>query len=180
MAFAAIPDVKRVCKDIVGQACRPQQQTIAEKYSKPFLTGRKSPDRDCDICAYDHMAFAINRVKAFSNIFEVYTEPCKRIWLKIDIAKSDPSSFDSSQQAGFLSAYPVIADGTPGIVVNGERRRLIDWLGHRRSFGGSQLSKKLLSFLDRDGCFSLRSAFASIWRMRSRVTENCWPTSSSV
>jgi hypothetical protein len=33
---------------------------------------------------------------------------------------------------------------------------------------------------DRDGCLSLRSAFASIWRMRSRVTENCWPTSSSV
>ena len=30
------------------------------------------------------------------------------------------------------------------------------------------------------GCFSFRSAFASIWRMRSRVTENCWPTSSSV
>ncbi len=30
------------------------------------------------------------------------------------------------------------------------------------------------------GCLSLRSAFASIWRMRSRVTENCWPTSSSV
>ncbi len=30
------------------------------------------------------------------------------------------------------------------------------------------------------GCFSLRSALASIWRMRSRVTENCWPTSSSV
>jgi len=27
---------------------------------------------------------------------------------------------------------------------------------------GSQLSRKLLSFLDRLGCFSLRSAFASI------------------
>ena len=43
-----------------------------------------------------------------------------------------------------------------------------------------QLSKKLRSFLDRLGCLSFRSAFASIWRMRSRVTENCWPTSSSV
>src|SRR6516225_1412726 len=44
----------------------------------------------------------------------------------------------------------------------------------------SQLSRKLRSFRLRLGCFSLRSALASIWRMRSRVTENCWPTSSSV
>ena len=43
-----------------------------------------------------------------------------------------------------------------------------------------QLSKKLLSFLLRLGCFNFRSAFASICLMRSRVTENCWPTSSSV
>ena len=43
-----------------------------------------------------------------------------------------------------------------------------------------QLSRNERSFLDRDGCFNFRSAFASIWRMRSRVTENCWPTSSSV
>jgi hypothetical protein len=43
-----------------------------------------------------------------------------------------------------------------------------------------QLSRKLLSTLDRLGCLSFRSAFASICRMRSRVTENCWPTSSSV
>ena len=43
-----------------------------------------------------------------------------------------------------------------------------------------QLSRKVLRILDRLGCLSLRSAFASIWRMRSRVTENCWPTSSSV
>ena len=43
-----------------------------------------------------------------------------------------------------------------------------------------QLSRKLRSLRLRLGCFSLRSALASIWRMRSRVTENCWPTSSSV
>src|SRR6516165_3906697 len=43
-----------------------------------------------------------------------------------------------------------------------------------------QFSRKLLRILDRLGCLSLRSALASIWRMRSRVTENCWPTSSSV
>ena len=36
-----------------------------------------------------------------------------------------------------------------------------------------QVSRKLRSFRDRLGCLSLRSALASIWRMRSRVTENC-------
>jgi hypothetical protein len=55
----------------------------------------------------------------------------------------------------------------------------------RRAKGGSagpphQLSRKLLRILDRLGCLSFLSALASIWRMRSRVTENCWPTSSSV
>src|ERR1019366_8247084 len=43
-----------------------------------------------------------------------------------------------------------------------------------------QLPRKLLSTIDRLGCLSFRSAFASICRMRSRVTENCRPTSSSV
>ena len=33
-----------------------------------------------------------------------------------------------------------------------------------------QPSRKLRSFFDRDGCRSFRSALASIWRMRSRVT----------
>src|SRR5262249_61112861 len=42
----------------------------------------------------------------------------------------------------------------------------------------NQLSRKLLRILDRLGCFSFLSAFASIWRMRSRPTENCWPTAS--
>ncbi len=37
----------------------------------------------------------------------------------------------------------------------------------------AQLSRKLLSFRLRLGCLSLRKALASIWRMRSRVTENC-------
>ena len=36
-----------------------------------------------------------------------------------------------------------------------------------------QLSKKLRSLRERLGCLSLRSALASIWRIRSRVTENC-------
>jgi hypothetical protein len=43
-----------------------------------------------------------------------------------------------------------------------------------------QLSRKLLRVLDRLGCFGFRSALASICLMRSRVNENCWPTSSSV
>src|SRR5262249_45689441 len=43
-----------------------------------------------------------------------------------------------------------------------------------------QLSRNDRRFRDLLGCFNFRSALASIWRMRSRVTENCWPTSSSV
>src|SRR5215471_17303774 len=43
-----------------------------------------------------------------------------------------------------------------------------------------QLSRKLLRILERLGCLSFLKAFASIWRMRSRVTENFRPTSSSV
>jgi len=43
-----------------------------------------------------------------------------------------------------------------------------------------QLSMKLFSCLLRDGCRSLRRAFASICRMRSRVTSKSCPTSSSV
>jgi len=78
----------------------------------------------------------------------------------------------------FVSIYPPLIPAQAGIQsvakvqVLGPRLR-----GDERK---TQLSKKLRSFLDRLGCFSLRSAFASIWRMRSRVTENCWPTSSSV
>ena len=41
-------------------------------------------------------------------------------------------------------------------------------------------SRKLRSCSERVGWRSLRSAFASIWRIRSRVTSNCLPTSSSV
>jgi len=51
---------------------------------------------------------------------------------------------------------------------------------HRCHGQARQLSRKLLSFRLLLGCFSFLSALASIWRMRSRVTENCWPTSSSV
>src|SRR5580692_804980 len=36
--------------------------------------------------------------------------------------------------------------------------------------------RKLRSMLERLGCLSFRSALASICRIRSRVTENCWPT----
>ena len=52
------------------------------------------------------------------------------------------------------------------------------WAGNRGP--SDQLSRKLLRILDRLGCLSFLIALASIWRMRSRVTENCWPTSSSV
>ena len=43
-----------------------------------------------------------------------------------------------------------------------------------------QTLRKLRSRRECRGCASLRSTLASIWRMRSRVTENCFPTSSRV
>ncbi len=44
----------------------------------------------------------------------------------------------------------------------------------------SLISRKFLSFLERVGWRSFRSAFASIWRTRSRVTLKMCPTSSRV
>jgi hypothetical protein len=44
----------------------------------------------------------------------------------------------------------------------------------------TQLSRNDRSLRERLGCLSFLSALASICRIRSRVTENCWPTSSSV
>lgn len=40
--------------------------------------------------------------------------------------------------------------------------------------------RKSLRCFARDGCLSFRIALVSIWRIRSRVTPNCFPTSSSV
>ena len=54
-----------------------------------------------------------------------------------------------------------------------ERTRLLGWLRAAVQDEPDQFSRKLRSFRDRDGCFNLRSAFASIWRIRSRVTLNC-------
>src|SRR5690606_31150626 len=45
---------------------------------------------------------------------------------------------------------------------------------------GAYESRKVLRARLREGCRSLRSAFASIWRTRSRVTSKSAPTSSSV
>src|SRR5487761_515951 len=66
-----------------------------------------------------------------------------------------------------------------------ERRVLTAELRARANLSGEpesrhQVSRNERSLRERLGCLSLRSALASIWRIRSRVTENCWPTSSSV
>src|SRR5487761_2692137 len=66
-----------------------------------------------------------------------------------------------------------------------ERRVLTAELRARANVSGGpesrhQVSRNERSLRDRLGCLSLRNALASIWRMRSRVTENCWPTSSRV
>src|SRR5487761_1863138 len=64
-----------------------------------------------------------------------------------------------------------------------ERRVLTAELRARANLSGGpesrhQVSRNERSLRERLGCLSLRSALASIWRIRSRVTENCWPTSS--
>jgi hypothetical protein len=41
--------------------------------------------------------------------------------------------------------------------------------------GAALVIQERSQFPDRLGCFSFRCAFASLWRMRSRLTENCWP-----
>ena len=63
-----------------------------------------------------------------------------------------------------------------------DNRDACRWRSFRnRNTGTSyQSSRNDLSCSLRLGCRSLRSAFASICRMRSRVTSNCLPTSSSV
>src|SRR5260370_32359771 len=42
-----------------------------------------------------------------------------------------------------------------------------------------QLSRKVLRILDRLGGFTFLTALASIWRVRARVPQNCWPPASS-
>ncbi|SMP59676.1 hypothetical protein SAMN06295970_106123 [Noviherbaspirillum suwonense] len=59
-------------------------------------------------------------------------------------------------------------------------RRAMKKAGLRRLCFDQIFSRKVFNVSDRDGCRSLFIAFASIWRMRSRVTSNCLPTSSSV
>src|SRR5713101_437981 len=55
---------------------------------------------------------------------------------------------------------------------------LLKRLGQNHSRDGP--SRNARSLREREGWRSLRSALASIWRMRSRVTAKDWPTSSSV
>ena len=47
-------------------------------------------------------------------------------------------------------------------------------------YAGCSVSRKPVNWRMRVGCRILRKALASIWRMRSRVTLNCLPTSSRV
>jgi len=52
--------------------------------------------------------------------------------------------------------------------------------GHRTRMPRTHISRNPRSLRECCGCLSLRSVFASICRIRSRVTENCFPTSSKV
>src|SRR3546814_8117687 len=61
-----------------------------------------------------------------------------------------------------------------------ERQPSVARLYIARKARSYSMSRKERSCSERLGWRSLRNAFASIWRMRSRVTSNCLPTSSSV
>src|SRR3546814_16337297 len=63
-----------------------------------------------------------------------------------------------------------------------QKRRAARWaaLSSRLVAAPAHVSRNDLSLRERLGCFSLRSALASIWRLRSRVPETCWPHSPVV
>ena len=65
-------------------------------------------------------------------------------------------------------------------LLRSESQQLIEAQVRLRTPKGQSSIRKLRNCSLRLGWRSLRSALASIWRMRSRVTSNCLPTSSSV
>ena len=94
--------------------------------------------------------------------------PERRIWRRLAAAgtRLEPRKVDP--------AHPYRLFGRPPTSVADRGGRT--WPCARRLY----FSRKLRSARARDGCFSFRSALASICRMRSRVTENTWPTCSRV
>ena len=92
---------------------------------------------------------------------------------------------DDVMDAAAAAAPASWANGSVSCAVN-SRKLLANYGGPSVPAGatwrcpGLQLLRKLLSTLDRLGCFSFLSALASICRIRSRVNANCWPASSSV
>src|SRR5271156_5202015 len=112
-------------------------------------------------------------------------------WKRAKIHRgSRPRTLGPHQEAGYTSAVVTVAPDpvsllqSGGVHIRPYMTLHVMWL---RVFVATQhgqhvqfYSRKLLSSLDRLGCMSFRSALASICRIRSRVTENCWPTCSSV
>src|SRR6516165_5361584 len=89
--------------------------------------------------------------------------------LVLDLAHlRTPTRYKSSQPSAIQTRLTHDREGQPRAGTKGGGAR------------PHQSWRKLLRSLDRLACLSFLSALASIWRMRSRVSENCRPTSSSV
>ena len=93
-------------------------------------------------------------------------------------AKQPTCTEQGRRSASFPGRSPSTATA-PRLPSPDTNRACNRWPKNRRQVQPPQ-SRKLRSCSERLGWRSLRSALASIWRMRSRVTSNCLPTSSSV
>ena len=86
--------------------------------------------------------------------------------------------------AGHTTGITAAGFITPAATAKNSGENALSWSHAMRSaqffYGVSAASRKPSSCRMRVGWRILRSALASIWRMRSRVTWNCRPTSSSV
>src|SRR5207237_9077164 len=116
------------------------------------------------------------RAASASSAASRVSKPCKSIRVRswastpsLIVAEEEQqwAHLDSNQDlTGYEPAALPLSDGPAGSACP--------------TLGPGHDSKKLRSFLERDGWRSLRSALASICLIRSRVTAKSWPTSSSV
>ena len=108
-------------------------------------------------------------------------EPCYRGWrLQIRARRSlaPPCSqkATSSKKPAVMASLRTLPSKIEVLLVRRAGDRIDAW----RVYSTGSVSRKPWSWRIRVGCRILRRAFASIWRIRSRVTLNCLPTSSSV
>lgn len=120
MPLAAVPGIKLVGQDFVGQprelACAGQRRQPAQ----PDLTRRPPPYRDSAVSTCVKPAFGIDAMKTSAYVFNAGAEPSQRIRLEIDIAKFDGTRTDRTQQPIALPVDAGIADRALRVVPDGE------------------------------------------------------------